>query len=64
MVAELPDTFKLNGRYNKSQTAKILGISRTSLDKYISLGEIRADLNRRTNKLFFKGTAIVKFFNS
>ena len=64
MIAELPDTFKLNGRYNKSQTAKILGISRTSLDKYIGLGEIKADLNRRTKKLYFKGTSIMKFFNS
>ena len=64
MTAELPDTFKLNGRYNKSQTAKILGISRTSLDKYISLGEIRAELNKRTNRLYFKGVSIAKFFNS
>lgn len=64
MTTHLPDTFNINGRYNKSQTAKLLGISRTSLDKYISLGEIRADLNRRTNKLYFKGTSIVKFFNS
>ena len=64
MNAELPADFSLNGRYNKSQTARILGISRTSLDKYIRLGEIKPDLNRRTNILYFKGTSISKFFNS
>lgn len=64
MNAELPADFKINGRYNKSQTARILGISRTSLDKYIRLGEIKAELSRRTNTLYIKGISISKFFNS
>lgn len=64
MRATLPDDFKLDGRYNKSQTAKILGISRTSLDKYIRQGDIRTELNKRTQMIYIKGTAIMKFFNS
>lgn len=64
MNAVLPADFNINGRYNKSQTARILGISRTSLDKYIRLGEIKAEINRRTKALYIKGTSISRFFNS
>lgn len=64
MRPTLPEDFKLNGRYNKSQTARILGISRTSLDKYIRQGDIRVEINRRTQTIYIMGTAIMKFFNS
>ena len=64
MTAELPQDLKLNGKYNKSATARILGISRTTLDKYISLGWIAVELNKKKNTLYIKGTSIMKFFNS
>lgn len=64
MVAELPADFKPNGKYNKSATARILGISRTTLDKYIGLGWIAVDFNTRKNTTYIKGTSIMRFFNS
>ncbi len=64
MTPELPADLKPNGRYNKSQTARILDISRTTLDKYIKKGEIRIEYNRRTLTPYIKGTSIFKFFNS
>lgn len=64
MNAELPVDIRPNGRYNKSQTARILGISRTTLDKYIQMGHISMEMNRRTQTLYIKGTTIIKFFNS
>lgn len=64
MIAELPADLKPNGRYNKSQTARILDISRTTLDKYIKQGDIKVEMNSRTNSLYIKGTSIYRFFNS
>lgn len=64
MTAELPADFKPNGRYNKRQAARILGISPTTLYKWIQEGEIKVEMNRITKKFYIKGTAIMKFFNS
>ena len=64
MTAELPADFSINGRYSKSETARILGISRTSLDKYIRQGDIAVDYSPKKDKFFIKGKAIVKYFNS
>ena len=64
MTAELPADLKPNGRYSKSQTARILAISRTTLDKYIRMGEIKVELNRRTLVPYIKGTSIFRFFDS
>ena len=45
MVCERPAISETN-RYNKTQAAKILGISRTTLDKYCNLGIIKFKVGR------------------
>lgn len=62
MTAELPADIRPNGRYNKSQVARILGISRTTLDKKITEGKIQCFL--WNEKIYIKGLSIIKFFNS
>ena len=64
MNAELPANFSVNGKYSKSQTAKILGISRTTLDKYIREGKIVADYSHKKDKFLIKGTSIMRYYNS
>lgn len=62
MNAELPADIRPNGRYNKSQTARLLGCSRTTLDKEISLGKIKTFLWQ--DKVYIKGITIMKYFNA
>lgn len=62
MTAELPAGIRPNGRYNKSQASRILGISRPTLDKYIREGRIATLLWGGT--IYIKGLTIIKFFNS
>ena len=64
MTAQLPADFSAQGRYSKSMASRILGISRTTLDKYIRLGYIGVEINKRTQAIYIKGTSILKFFNS
>ena len=62
MNAELPADIRPIGRYNKSQTARLLGCSRTTLDKEISLGKIKTFLWQ--DKVYIKGITIMKYFNA
>ena len=62
MTIELDADIRPNGRYNKSQTARLLGCSRTTLDKVIAEGKIKTILWQ--NKIYIKGITIMKYFNS
>lgn len=62
MTAELPADIRPNGRYNISQTARILKISRTTLYKRIREGEIATMLWH--GEIRIKGLSIIKYFNS
>lgn len=62
MNAELSTDIRPNGRYNKSQTARLLGCSRTTLDKIIAEGKIKTFLWQ--DKLYIKGITIMKYFNA
>ena len=62
MNAELPADIRPNGRYNKSQTARLLGCSRTTLDKIIAEGKIKTFLWQ--DRLYIKGITIMKYFNA
>lgn len=68
MINSLPFDLNPNGRYNKTDTAAILGISRTTLDKLIANNAIKFHLKRRPysekrQQVIF-GSDIIRFFNS
>lgn len=50
--------------YSKSESARMLGISRPTLDKRIAEGKIRIVLHRPTDSLRIKGTELIKYYNS
>lgn len=65
MPAILPADIHMNGFYNKKETAKILGIGRSTLDAHIAKGEIRVVKRRYSKKkVSIKGSEIIRFFNA
>lgn len=64
MTAVLPTDIALNGNYNKSDTAKMLGIGRSTLDAHIAEGHIRVVRHRYSNRVSIKGREIIRFFNA
>lgn len=64
MVAELPD-IKLNGWYNQTQVAKLLGVSYDSVHRWLSLpGGLKAEYSRINGYPLIQGKEIVRFFNA
>lgn len=63
MRSVLPE-FAPHGNYTKVETARILGIGRSTLDRMIEDGNIRVIRHRYTKRLSIKGSEIVRFFNA
>lgn len=63
MTSVLPP-IQMDGNYPKSEVARILGISRTTLDKFIKEGNIRCNRHRYTTRVTIKGREIERFFNA
>lgn len=64
MVAELPE-IALNGFYNQTQVARILGVSYSSVHRWIQEQDgLRVMYNKRTGYPLVRGREIVRFFNS
>lgn len=55
---------KPNEHYNKSKASSLLGISRTTLDTYISQGKIKASLHRASGFIRIRGTELIRYYNS
>ena len=64
MVPELPE-IALNGYYNQTQVARMLGVSYDSVHRWINKPNgIRAEFDKRTGYAQIKGKEIVRFFNA
>lgn len=50
-------------RYTVKETAKVLGIGRSTLDKYAKRGDIVPIMHKPTGALFYEGTEIERFWN-
>lgn len=64
MTNPLNNGCKPNEHYNKSRASVLLGVSRPTLDKYITEGFIRLTLHKRLGTLSIKGTELIGFYNS
>jgi len=63
MVPELPE-ISLNGYYNQTQVAKILGVCRDSVYRWIKMpGGLRVEYSKRTGYPLIQGKEIVRFFH-
>lgn len=51
-------------RYRVVETAKLLGISRATLDRHAKDGKIKYKVHRLTGKRFFRGMDILKYWNA
>lgn len=63
MVNEVPDIPK-KAKFSVKETAKILGVSRASLYRYIKDGFIKANVRMCNNRICFTGGEIIKFWGS
>lgn len=50
-------------RYSVKETATLLGISRSTLDKLAKRGEITPNIHKPTRSLFYLGKEIERFYN-
>ena len=55
---------KPNEHYTKTMAARMLGVSRPTLDNYIQKGWIRMIMHRATHALRIKGTELIRYYNS
>jgi DNA-binding transcriptional MerR regulator len=49
--------------YSIGQTAALLGIHRNTLRRYTEQGRIRPNVHAGTNKTYYKGLEILRFWN-
>lgn len=63
MVATEPN-ISTSGRYSISETCNALGISRETLRKYTTSGEIKCSYRRATQRKFYKGSDILSFWKA
>lgn len=61
ITATEPDVSE-TGRYSVTETCRKLGIHRNTLRKYTSLGLIRCGMRRQTERKFYSGREILKFW--
>lgn len=52
------------GRYSTTETAKLLGIGRTTLYKYANAGLIKCGYRRTNNRPFFEGREILRLWRA
>lgn len=52
------------GRYSTNETCELLGIHRTTLERYVRLGKIKFKIRRATTRKFFPGTEIIRFWKA
>lgn len=63
MTSEQPEVSP-NGHYSVSATAKALGIDRKTLYRHTALRHIRQRRHRYTNRPFYLGSDIVRFWGA
>lgn len=55
---------KPNEHYGISQSAKLLGVTRPTIYKYIKTGDLKVHLHKKLLTQRIMGTDIIKFYNS
>jgi len=52
------------GRYPIGETAKLLGLNRTTVWRHVELGNIKPGTRKSNDRKFFTGREIKRFWNS
>lgn len=55
---------KPNEHYGVSESAKLLGVTRPTIYKYIRSGDLKVRLHKRLQTMRIMGTDIIRFYNS
>ncbi|MDE6183214.1 MAG: helix-turn-helix domain-containing protein [Rikenellaceae bacterium] len=63
MTATEPKVDK-DGRYSTKETAKMLGISRRTLDDHARIGKIKYGRRRSNGRRFYTGMEIVRYWRA
>lgn len=64
MENPLNNNCKPNEHYGTTEAARLLGVTKPTIYRYISLGFIRPSLHSRKNTLRVKGSELIKYYNS
>lgn len=63
MMSPTPPAVAAGGRYNISQAARVLGLSRGTVYKYMRLGLLEARVHAATGARYITGREIRRFWN-
>lgn len=63
MMSALPPTVAADGRYNISQAARALGLSRDTIYRYMRLGLLATHVHAITGARYITGKEIRRFWN-
>lgn len=63
MVTTIPKV-EMTGRYSTAEACRLLGVHRNTLMKYTKEGCIRFGVRRATNRRFYLGSEILRFWKS
>lgn len=64
MITATEPNVQENGRYSVTETCNILGIHRNSLLKYTNECKIKCGVRKTTNRKFYAGREILKFWRA
>lgn len=64
MITAIEPQVTATGRYNVTQTCSLLGITRTTLGRYVKAGIIKCGFRRETGRKFFTGSELLRFWKA
>ena len=63
MLSELP-RIAVRGRYSVTETAKVMGVDRSTIRRWIECGQMRCGYRQHNKRRFVTGEEIQRFFNA
>lgn len=63
MLIELP-SIAVRGRYSVTEAAKVMGVDRSTIRRWIEAGTMRCGYHRHNKRRFVTGEEIQRFFNA
>jgi excisionase family DNA binding protein len=64
MENPLNNNCKPNEHYGVVQAARLLGVTKPTLYRYVKAGDIKPCLHTKKNSLRIKGSELIKYYNS
>lgn len=64
MTAVLPDNLKPQGLYNESEAARLLGVNRSTLQRWRQAGKIKVRYRRINGLPVYRGADLIAKYNA